>query len=181
MRRRPGIRITSRCWPRCATCSTAPHRAARLNLHTTRASTSDTARAVDSQPGPESRSLWGKAVFALAHATRALAETEREARPDRGILAALRLIPAAASGCPDGALHVALQTRVERTLNVVAQVHGSRAAPAHHTQTVGDVLHLRLDHVDHRVVAKASVRSDHHEEIRKARHARAEIRFGPVA
>src|SRR4029079_1306956 len=104
-------------------------------------------------------------VVGRREAPRAAAEFERGAGPQGGDAAfvsrPVHLVPAAAATRgPDAAGEALLQLRVVALLYLGAHLGDPFAARVHARQRVEHVVQLRLDHVDHRVVAEAGVRPD---------------------
>lgn len=94
-------------------------------------------------------------------------EFEGKARPEGRVVASGIEVPTGTAGGPDGALHALLHLRIECFLNSGLHLDGSQVPPIHDAQAVQDICDLRLNHIDHRIVTKASVWADEQEQVGK--------------
>ena len=108
-------------------------------------------------------------------------EGEREARPQRRVVAVLVEVPAgAAAGLPDRAAPSAAAAtccRPAATSRRTSKV--AMPLALHRPQRAGQVVQVRLDHVDHRAVPEAGVRADHEQQVREAGDGRALVGLLP--
>ncbi len=84
-----------------------------------------------------------------------LPEAPRPVGPQRRVAPGRVEVPARAAGVPHRALHALVEVGVVALRRVGAHLHGVGAVAVHVAQRVEHVGDLRLDHVDHRRVARA--------------------------
>src|ERR687889_340643 len=101
--------------------------------------------------------------------------------PHNWAIEAARRQPAGPAGFPDRPREALLELVVETSLDLGTRLGGRGAPLAHGAQRRQDVVRLRLEHVDDRGVAEVDVRSVEQEEVREARHGRAEVRLRAAA
>src|SRR5260221_1221835 len=105
-------------------------------------------------------------------------ELKSKPRPQRCVVAVGIEVPACTPRGPDGAPHPLLHLLIERLLDLGPHLNGRQLAPVHQAQTVEDVIDLRLDHEDHRIVTQAGVWADEQEQIGKPRNGCPQISTG---
>ena len=97
--------------------------------------------------------------------------------PQRGVAAPVVEVPAAAAALdPDRVLQSGLQALVVAPLHRRLDLDRAHAGPAQEGQRAGDVVDVRLDHVDHGVVGQRRVGPDHEEQVGEAGHRGARRR-----
>ena len=84
-------------------------------------------------------------------------------------------VPAGTPRYPDGTRHPPLYLCIECLLNLWSHLDGLQFPPLHCAQAVQDVVELRLDHIDHRIVTQAGVWAYEQEHIRKPRDGRSKV------
>ena len=107
------------------------------------------------------------------------AETPGKTRPHGAVTATDRVqVPAlAAAGIPHGVAQAALQLAVELVLHCLFDFQALQLLLTHQLECTEHVMDLRLDHVDHRVVAQAGVRPHQEEQVGETGSQRAFIRL----
>src|SRR5712691_7464371 len=103
------------------------------------------------------------------------AKIEGVAGPERGVATIGVEVPASTARLPDGALHSLLEFSVECLLAIRTNFESLQVAAFHLAQGVQDIGHLRLDHIDHRVVPQAGIWAKQQEEIGEAGDACAKV------
>ena len=111
--------------------------------------------------------LWNQVVALWIEVACPEPELEGKAGPERRVVPVSIEIPTGAPGGPDGAAHAPLHLHIERLLNSGPYLDSPHVPPIHCAQAVQDIVDLRFDHVDHRIMTQAGVWADEQEQVGK--------------
>ena len=121
------------------------------------------------------RLLWSQVVALWVKVACSAPELKGKPGPESRVVAAGIEVPTGAPRHPDGALHPLLHLCIECLLNLGPYLDSPHVSPLHRAQAVQDVVDLRLDHEDHRIVSQSSIWTDEQEHVGKSCNGRPKI------
>ena len=103
-----------------------------------------------------------------------------ESGPQGVVFSGTGQIPTLAARSPYGAKKTALDVGVVLALNIRLYIYRRQLFIKDRLDSLDDVIHSGLNHVDHRVVTQARIRAGHHEEIREPGHGTSLVRLEAI-